>query len=104
MSAEKSSRQGITRTINVIKALAGHEFEGLRLKQVALSCELDMATCSRILEGLAAEGVTMRDSHHSELWRLGPALVQIAIAFQSSLAAKQQQLVDLAHTYTRQPN
>jgi hypothetical protein len=37
MSADNDS---VTRTIKVIKALAGHEFDGLLLGQIAQACDL----------------------------------------------------------------
>ena len=98
-----AASESVTRTVKVIKALAGHEFDGLLLGQIAQTCELEPSTTLRYLESLAESGVTVRDSRNPKVWRLGPALVQIAIAFQAHLATKQQALADFANNYTRNP-
>jgi DNA-binding IclR family transcriptional regulator len=100
MSADNDS---VTRTIKVIKALAGHEFDGLLLGQIAQASDLVPSTALRYLEALAETGITQRDSRNPKVWRLGPALVQIAIAFHAHLAAKQTALADFANNYTRNP-
>lgn len=103
MSKEASPSQSVTTTIQVIKALSGHEFDGLLLGQVAQLCDLVPSTALRYLESLAAAGIAMRDTRNPKVWRLGPALVQIAIAFHAHLAAKQTALADFANNYTRNP-
>ena len=100
MSAGNDS---VTRTIKVIKALAGHEFDGLLLGQIAQTCDLVPSTALRYLEALAETGIAQRDTRNPKVWRLGPALVQIAIAFHARLAAKQTALADFANNYTRNP-
>lgn len=103
MSKEKTGSPTVTRTIQVIRALAGHEFDGLLLGQVAQACEMDPATALRYLESLADCGIASRDTRNNKVWRLGPAMVQIAIAFQAHLSAKQRELDNFATTYTRHP-
>ena len=93
----------VIRALRIIKAMAGYEFDGLLLTQIAKATDNDMATCLRMLRTLESEGIVQRDAHNDKVWRLGPAWVQIAIAFQHHLAAKQAQLQNFEHNYTRKP-
>jgi DNA-binding IclR family transcriptional regulator len=103
-SKDKGDKQAVARTIQIIRALAGHEFDGLLLGQVAQACDLHPSTALGYLEALVYHGIVARDTRNPKLWRLGPALVQIAIAFQAHLAAKQRELDNFAHNYTRHPH
>ncbi|MDO4723437.1 MAG: helix-turn-helix domain-containing protein [Comamonadaceae bacterium] len=89
--------------ITIIRALSGHEFDGLRLAQIASACQRNAPTTLRTLQELEALGIVQRDARREEVWRLGPALVQIAIAFQQHLLNKQRELADFERNYTRTP-
>lgn len=94
----------LAKGIAVIRALSGHEFDGVRLTQVAESCNLLLPNTLRLLEELEQLGITQRNPRDKACWHLGPAMVQIAIGFQSHLASKRQALSDFEHNYTRNPN
>jgi len=100
---DRGDKSSVTRTVQVIRALAGHEFDGLLLGQIAQACDLHPSTALGYLEALAGCGIVQRDSRNPKVWRLGPALVQIALSFQAHLSAKQRELENFATTYTRQP-
>ena len=87
----------------IVRALSGHEFDGLRLSQIAQACQLPAPTTLRTLEDMAECGMAQRDPRSENLWRLGPALVRIAVAFHAHLAAKQRELADFERNYTRPP-
>jgi len=102
MSDAKTSQ--LAKGIAVIRALSGHEFDGLRLTQVAQACGLLTPNTLRLLEELEALGITQRNPRDNGCWHLGPAMVQIALGFQAHLATKRQALSDFEHNYTRTPN
>lgn len=103
MSANAKTSQ-LAKGIAVIRALSGHEFDGLRLTQVAQACGLQVPNTLHLLEELEALGITQRNPRENGLWHLGPAMVQMALAFQAHLSLAHQRLADFEHNYTRTPN
>lgn len=91
---ERGDKQAVARTIQVIRALAGHEFDGLLLGQIAQACDLHPSTALGYLEALANSGIALRDSRNPKIWRLGPPLIQIAVAYQEHLAMKRKAIED----------
>lgn len=96
-----SAPAAVSRALRIVLALAGHTFDGARLKQVAAAVEQSSPTTLRDLQGLESEGWVERVPGAEDRWRLSPRPVQIAIAHQSELARLEQRLADLRTNYSR---
>ena len=99
-----SASAALTRAWNVIQALSGHSFEGLRLGEVATAVEQLPATTLKDLCALESLGLTERIPGKDGCWRLSPRIVRIAIAHQHELARLNQRLDDFTTRYSRSPD
>ena len=63
-------RGALHRSFVVLRALAGHQKEGVRITHLAKEIGLTQATTHRLLQGLVQEGVVEQDQQH-KLYRLG---------------------------------
>lgn len=90
------------KTLRVVLALAGNEFEGLAVKQICEATGLSPSMAGNYLETLRVEGLAEK-IEETQRWRLGPKLVQVAIAFSAHINKKKQQLDDIENRYTRHP-
>ncbi len=88
--------------VRVILALAGNEFDGLAVKQICEATGLSPSQAGNYLETLRAEGMAEK-IEETQRWRLGPKLIQVAIAFSAHIDRKRQQLDDIQNRYTRAP-
>lgn len=93
----------VSRALRIVLALAGHTFEGARLKAIAATVEQSSPTTLRDLQGLESEGWVERVPGAEDRWRLSPRPVQIAIAHQQELSRLEQRLHDVRQTYSRAP-
>jgi DNA-binding IclR family transcriptional regulator len=93
----------VSRALRVILALAGHTFDGARLKAVASAVEQSSPTTLRDLQGLESEGWVERVPGAEDRWRLSPRPVQIAYAHQAEMARLEQRMADMRNRYTREP-
>lgn len=89
------------RLMDVIRALAGHEFFGLRLADIAKSVGEAEPMVLRDLKALEFKGWAVQDP--AKRWRLGPEPVQIAVQFSYGLRQAQTALSELEQRYTRLP-
>ena len=70
-------RSALQRSFMVLRALAGHQKEGIRVTHLAKEIGLTQATTHRLLQGLVQEGVVEQDQQH-KLYRLGLDLFALA--------------------------
>ena len=92
-----------TRGYEVLKALAGHEFMGMSPGEIAKAVGTSNDNITRDLRVLQASGLA-EPILETGRWRLGPKIVQIALAFADHINSSQRKLDDINQRYTRQPN
>lgn len=90
----------VSRTFAVIEALAGHSFDGRRLKDVVDVVGAGNATTLKDLQALEKLGYAQRIPGRSDRWRLAPRLVRLAQAHQAEMARLRQRIDDTDHNYT----
>jgi len=103
MSDDRYVSDQVQRTLKVMLALANRDFQGLRLKDVAAAVDIPAPTALRALENLRAAGLAERDPTQSDVWLLGPKLVQVAHAFDAAMGRAQTALDERRQRYTRLP-
>lgn len=89
------------RLLDVIKGLSGHEVFGRRLVDLAADLKQPEPVVLRDLEALAVAGWATRDD--GKRWRLGPAVVQIAVQFYLGLQNARNAIDETQQRYTRTP-
>lgn len=72
-----SGAQTIQRAIRVLKLIALHPEEGLRLIDVARGMEIERPTAHRLLQALVVEGVLKQDASHR--YHLGPLVFELSL-------------------------
>lgn len=91
------------RMARVIQALAGHETLGLQLVEVQRAAEIaNPSTAHRDLQLLKDVGFAEQIAETGR-WRLGPRLVQIALAFTDNLDKSERRLGEIRQRFTRLP-
>lgn len=91
----------VARTLAVIEALAGHSFDGRRLKDVMDAVRQSGPTTLKDLQALESLGYAQRIPGRDDRWRLAPRLVRLAHAHQAEMARLRQRVDDTDHNYTR---
>ena len=91
------------RALRIILVLAGHEVRGLRTGEIAAAVKESPSTTTRMLSAMVEEGVVEEMPDKKDGWRLGPKLVQIALAHTSGLAAIEQRVSEVTQRYSRAP-
>jgi len=104
MSDDKYTSEQVQRVLRVMLALAGNEFRGMTLKEVATAAECSNDNALRALENLRTAGVAERCTYDDKRWMLGPRLVQVAFAFDQALENAQRELNERRQRFTRTPN
>jgi DNA-binding IclR family transcriptional regulator len=94
----------LARAWAVIQALAGHAFDGRRLKDVAEAVKQAPPTTLRDLEALEDLGLAERLPGRPDNWRLTARLVQLAHAHQHEMARLRERLDATDRNYTRTPD
>ncbi|WP_110970226.1 hypothetical protein [Pseudomonas huaxiensis] len=100
----KYTSEQVQRVLRVMLALAGNEFRGMLLKEVALAAECTNDNALRALENLRTAGLADRSPHDHHRWLLGSRLVQVSFAFDEALNKAQHELHERRQRYTRIPN
>lgn len=93
----------LSRTSQVLLALAGHNHNGLPNSAIAKAIGSSDPTTLRTLQQLDDAGLVERVPGEDKRWRLTAFLVQIAIAHQREVAREEQRLADFNQRYTRKP-
>lgn len=91
---------GQQRLLGLIKALAGHEVNGLAPAQIAKANNCSAPAVTRDLANLKAQGFAEQITDTGR-WRLGPAMVQIATSFATGLTRASTRLAEVQNRYTR---
>lgn len=89
------------RICRVILLLAGNEFDGVAPSEMAQAAGTTPSNITRDLFNLQRAGFAER--MQTGRWRLGPKLIQIALAFSTHVGRKSEQLTELVQRYTRLP-
>lgn len=103
MSDDKYTSEQVQRVLRVLLALAGNEFRGMTLKEVASAAESTNDNALRALENLRTAGLAERCAYDDKRWQLGPRLVQVAFAFDQALNKAQRELDERRQRFTRNP-
>ena len=104
MSTEdKYTSEQEQRVLRVLLALAGNEFRGMTLKEVATAAECSNDNALRALENLRTAGLAERAAYDDKRWLLGPKLPQVAFAFDQALQKAQREVDERRLRYTRNP-
>ncbi|GJM12771.1 MAG: hypothetical protein DHS20C12_11740 [Pseudohongiella sp.] len=91
------------RLAKLITVLAGNEVLGLRNSEIAAAMNESRSKVTRDLQQLIEAGLAEEVPGMSDRWRLGPKIVQIALAHNSGMAALQEQINQVQQRYTRFP-
>lgn len=94
----------VARAIQLIFALQGQSFEGLRLTQLANGVRQSASATLRDLQGLESLGIVERVPGRDDCWRLSPRIVQVAIAHAAEVQRAQQRVHEFEQRYSRSPN
>jgi DNA-binding IclR family transcriptional regulator len=102
-AASKDSDQSkmVLRHLDIVMALAGNEFGGIRNADICKVIGQPAHKVSRDLQNLIEAGWAEKlDNGH---FRLGPKPVQVALAFATAVSRAETQLADVKNRYSRQP-
>jgi len=90
------------RLLKVVVLLAGNEFNGLAPSDLAKALNTNPSNITRDLANLKEAGLA-EQLPDTGRWRLGPKLIQIALAFSDHMSRSSSRMDELQHRYTRQP-
>lgn len=90
------------RILRLLLLMAGHEVHGLAPKDLAQSLGVSSGSITRDLHNLRALGLT-EDIPETGRVRLGPKVVQIAIAHMTALDRATTQLAGIKNRYSKEP-
>lgn len=91
------------RGYRVLLTLAGNEFTGLAPSEIARAVGTTNDNITRDLRVLQATGLA-EPILETGRWRLGPKLVQIALAFTDHIDRNRRRLEEVQQRYSRRPN
>lgn len=90
------------RLLKVIVLLAGNEFAGLAPSDIAKALNTSPSNMTRDLANLKEAGLAEQLTDTGR-WRLGPKLVQIALAFSDHMNRSSARIAEMQQRYTRKP-
>ena len=103
MTPEKyGTSDQLRRTCRAIVVLAVHTVNGLAPGELAKAVDASPSNITRLLANLKQEGFVEKIEETGR-WRLGPTLVQIALAFSQDLSRARARLDEVSNRYTRLP-
>lgn len=91
------------RILKIVMLLAGNEFNGLAPSDLAKALSTNPSNVTRDLANLREAGLAEMLPETGR-WRLGPKLIQVAVAFTDNVARSADRMRELQQRYTRQPN
>lgn len=103
MNAAADTNRSLRKGFGYYRILAGHEVEGLRPGQIAQALGLGAATVTRDLRALRDEGVVEQVPGLEDRWRLGPTVVQIALAHMQGIDRMSARVGEVKQRYSREP-
>lgn len=89
------------RILKLLVALAGNEFTGLLPSELARGLKTSASNVTRDLHNLKTAGLAEEVPEANGRWRLGPKLVQIAVAHLNCRDRAQNRLTELNQRYSR---
>ncbi len=92
----------LERAMHVIRALFGHTVNGLSPKDLAAAAKATPSSITRTLAQMRQLGV-VEQIQETGRWRLGPMLVQGAIAHSNDLERATGKLTEIKQRYSREP-
>lgn len=90
------------RILRTLVLLAGNEFLGLAPSQIAKSIGTNPSNVTRDLANLKTAGLA-EEMDGLGTWRLGPKVVQIALAFSEQSSRMGERVAEIQNRYTRLP-
>lgn len=102
MSKEIYINAAQQRLLKAIVLLAGNEFSGLAPSDLAKALGTNPSNVTRDLANLKEAGLA-EQLPDTGRWRLGPKLVQIALAFSDQMSRSTSRIDEMQQRYTRQP-
>ncbi len=102
MSDRDYSNAAQERGYSVLMALAGNELMGVAPGEIARGLGVSPSNVTRDLAVLAKVGLAEQIPETGR-WRLGPRIVQIALAFSTQLDRAKSRVAEIEQRYTRQP-
>ena len=100
--AHKYDNAGQQRILRALLVLAGNEFNGVAPGELAKAVDASPSNITRLLANLKQEGFVEKIEETGR-WRLGPKVVQIALAFSQDLSRARARLDEVSNRYTRLP-
>lgn len=97
-SYDSASQQRILATVMV---LAGNEFNGLLPSEIAKALKVAPSAVTRDLSNLNKAGFAEQITETGR-WRLGPKVVQLALAFTTAVDRSRSRLNEITQRYTRE--
>lgn len=89
------------RLLKLLLTLAGNEFTGLLPSELARSTHSSASNVTRDLHNLKLAGLAEEVPDTNGRWRLGPKIVQVAIAHLNCRDRAQSRLTELNQRYSR---
>lgn len=102
MSEREYSNGAQERGYRVMLALRGNEFMGVAPGEIAKALGISPSNVTRDLAVLAKVGLA-EQIQETGRWRLGPGIVQIALAFSTHLNRTKSRVAEIEQRYTREP-
>lgn len=102
MSKETYINAAQQRLLKAVVLLAGNEFSGLAPSDLAKALNTNPSNVTRDLANLKEAGLA-EQLPDTGRWRLGPKLVQIALAFSDHMSRATSRIDEMQQRYTRQP-
>ncbi|MEW6330213.1 MAG: ArsR family transcriptional regulator [Pseudomonadota bacterium] len=97
------SPSGWIKKFAYLSRMAGHEIEGLRPGQIAAATGFAPATVTRDLRAMREAGIVENIPGMDDRWRLGPKIVQIALAHMTALDRASTKLAEVTQRFSREP-
>lgn len=102
MNPEKYERSNqIKNVCRLYIVMSGHTMNGLPPGELAKALDTSPSNMTRMLAQLKHEGF-VEEAHIPGRWRLGPKVVQIAIAYSNEIARAESRLAEVKNRYTRE--
>jgi DNA-binding IclR family transcriptional regulator len=95
----KDSRQ-VERVFAIVRVLGGHTCQGLTTGEIARAINNNHSVIIRTIAQLAKLNV-VQEARVPGRWRLGPFMVQLALAHQLDIQSNQRELDEITQRYSR---
>lgn len=95
--------EAAVKVLSLIPVLAGNELTGLTPGQLSKALDISPAQIGHYLVTLQEAGFA-EPLGDSGRWRLGPRLVQVAIAFMTHVDAQEKLVAETKQRYSRNPS